>query len=288
MRVVIVAVVLILILVFLYTWLRFRKNIYVHANLDQELMQKYPLKYQPISFETQDNQTISAWYIPVKNPKAFIILVHGFTDKNGGKALMLPHADYLQKAGYATLLVDLRSAGASSGDKVYLGTKEWMEVEESYDYLAALPESRNKKIGFMGISMGAVTSIVTVGKTGKGDFLIASVPFSSYDEQFSYELRKAGLPANVFLPFLQLSAFIEYGKYWEYNPSQLIQNIKSPLFIITGKRDMDIDYHQGKNLFMKANSPKLYWEADAQHDVFDELPDEFTRKVLSFLKSINP
>lgn len=273
--------------VFAYTWLRFRNSIYLHATLNQDLINQFPLTKKSVSFETIDGETISAWYIPVPKPKAVVILIHGLTEKNGGKALMLPHADYLSINNFSTLLLDLRSTGESTGKKIYLGTKEWKDAEAAYDYLHSLPENKNTKIGFLGISMGGATAIIAAGKTQKGDFVIASVPFSSYDEQFSREIEKTHLPVWLFLPFLKLAASIELGSnYSSFDPLKMIGNIHTPVFLIGAKNDQDIDYHQTIELFDRARNPKDFWLAETGHDIHLEKPHEFEEKILSFLKGI--
>ncbi|MBI3366220.1 alpha/beta hydrolase [Candidatus Roizmanbacteria bacterium] len=273
--------------IFIYTWFRLRSRIYIHTSSNQSLFKKYPLLHKEVTLKTQDGEIIHSWYIPVNKPKAVLILVHGFTDKNGGKSLMLPHADYLIKNGYSVILPDLRSTGKSSGNKVFLGIKEWQDIESAYDYLKSLDENKNVKIGLFGISMGASTAIITVGKTGKGDFIIASVPFSDYDEQFRSEIKKTRLWKLPFFPFLQFAAKIEFGNYTQYNPLKMIVKIHRPIFIIAAKNDQDIDYHQQRNLYLSANEPKSIWTANTQHDVYDERPQEFQEKILSFLNSLS-
>lgn len=277
---------LILLAIFIYTWLSFREKIYIHTSSNETLIKKYPIIYQEVTLKTSDGIKINAWYSPVKNAKGVVILIHGFTDKNGGKALMLPHADYLIKNGYSVFLPDLRAAGASGGSKTYLGSREWKEVEASYDYLKSLKENRDVKIGFFGISMGAVTAIVSAGQTGKGDFVIASVPFSSFDDQFKFELTKAGLWEPLFFPFLKLATIIEFGNYSQNDPAKMIVKIHKPIFLIVGKTDRDIDYRQGEHLYSIANKPKYYWLAPTQHDVHLELPQQFQEKILNFLTQV--
>lgn len=280
---------LILILaIFGYTWFRFRQRVYIHTSLNQPLIKKYPLQHKEITYKTEDGETISAWYIPISIPKAIVILIPGFTDKNGGKPLMFPHADYLVKNGYSVLLLDLRSIGASSGNKIYLGIKEWKDVVAGYNYLKALPENKNKKIGYFGISMGAATAIIALGNTQKGDFIIASVPFSSYDKQFEDELKKSHLWTPIFFPFLKIVASIEFGiNYNQYDPIKMVSKIYKPILVFAARNDMDIDYHQTESIYKLANQPKEYWLAETQHDIFDENPSVFEKKVLNFLENLN-
>lgn len=217
--------------------------------------------------------------MPVINSKAVIILI--------GKALMLPHADYLTKNGYSVLLLDLRSTGESSGSKVYLGTKEWQDAEASLNFLKTLPENKDKKVGFFGISMGAVTAIITAGKTQQGDFVIASVPYASFNKLFSFQLTKEHLFLPLFLPLIKLSAVIELGnQYAIFDPEKLISKIKKPVLVIAAKNDGDVDYKDAEYLYSLANEPKKIWLADTSHDIHQEKPDEFRKHVLDFLSNL--
>mgnify|MGYP001583297435 CR=1 FL=1 len=280
-------ILIILTLCFLYTWWKFRQAIYIHADLNQKLIDNYPLDKKSVSFKTSDGEIISAWYMPVINSKAVIILIHGLTDKNGGKALMLPHADYLTKNGYSVLLLDLRSTGESSGSKVYLGTKEWQDAEASFNFLKTLPENKDKKIGFFGISMGAATAIITAGKIQQGDFVIASVPYASFDKLFSFQLAKEHLFVPLFLPLIKFSAAIELGnQYSDFDPEKLISKIKKPILIFAAKNDGDVDYKDAGYLYSLANEPKIIWLADTSHDIHQEKPEEFSKHVLDFLSNL--
>ncbi len=274
---------LLLLAVFTFSWYRYRKMIYFHVPLHQGLIKKYPLKYETIRLKTKDNISIHTWYFKVKNPKAVLILIHGFTLKQGGKSLMLPHADYLVKNNYSVIIPDLRSVGESGGDKICLGIKEWQEVEAAHDYVKALKENKGKKIGFFGISMGASTAIIAAAKTGKGDFIIASVPFASYDNQFKLEIQHSKLPLWFFYPVIKLIAFLEFGNYSLYDPANMIKQVHKPILIFGAKQDKDIAYADEKLVYAKANKPKLFWSADTQHDIFDENPEEFKKRVFSFL-----
>ena len=135
--------------------------------------------------------------------------------------------------------------------------------------------------------MGAVTAIITSGKTGKGDFIIASVPYASFNQQFAFQLSKEHLPP-VLLPFLKLAATIEFGaSYSSYDPSRLMKDIHVPIFIIAAKQDKDVGYTGAASLYQLANKPKYFWSPYTEHDVYREKPQEFEQRVLSFLKTLN-
>ncbi len=248
---------LVLLIIFLYIRHRFRSSLLLHVSPNTELVKKYPLPVQNVSFTTSDGIPIAAWYLPVEKPKAVVILLHGYVTEKGGKALMLPHAQYFFEAGYSTLIPDLRSVGDTPGTMVTLGVKEWKDAEAAHDYARSLPENNNVSIGYLGISMGGNVAIITAGQTGKGDFVIASVPYASYRSAFSFQIKKDGLYKPIFLPILEYIAGLEFGRdYRKYTSETMIQNIHKPLLIITAEKDRDVDKNDGLLLFQKANEPK--------------------------------
>lgn len=270
--------------VFVYIWREFRLNLKPQKNYKKSIINT-KLKIIKKYLKTSDNLKISSWYIPVKNPKAVIILVHGYKRKNEDKIRLFPHAEYLNSAGYSTILIDLRAFGESDGDKTQLGTQEWRDVESAYDYAKSLPENKNIKIGLYGKSMGGVTAIITKVVTGKGDFIVALTPYASFDDLFKLQLNQKGYYPPIFLPFLCLAALLEFGLNFEkYAPINIIEKINVPILIAGAKYDNTIKNNDPRLLFNKANRPKEFWEAPTNHDdVFRENPEKFKKIILRFL-----
>lgn len=269
--------------VFVYTHQRLQAMLNIHAGQEPK---ELPPGTQPetIFVVNADNQKIAYWYLPVKNAKAVVILVHGYRNP-GGKSLMVDHIEYLRKAGYSTALVDLRAHGESEGNKIYLGTKEWQDIEAVYDDLRIKPENQNKKIGYLGISMGATSSLVAQGKTQKGDFVIASVPFKNLDSLFTHQISREQLPPSTFLPFLKASAILELGKDYNQNtPAAIIKDIHVPTLYMSADRDRDVNPNDAVELYTQANEPKQLLQVDSEHDIFYFYPEEFKTKVLDFLE----
>jgi uncharacterized protein len=271
--------------VFLYTWYRLHDSLAGHVAEDGANVGKYPgLKPETVFFTTSDGVKIASWYLPVKRPRAFVILVHGYEKEKGGKALMLPYADFLTKAGYSTLLVDLRSFGESEGSHITLGVKEWRDVVGAYDYVKGLPEAKNKRVGVLGISMGAVTSLIAAGESGKGDFVVASVPYGSYRSLFDFRVRRDRLYSPIFLPPLLWAANLELGVgFAGYDPVKEIEKIRVPVLLFSASKDMSVPPDDARRLFDLANKPKGFWRAEAEHDIWVDKPEEFKRRVLEFL-----
>lgn len=269
--------------IFTYTWYEFRSKLKLHINLNNPKLSK-DLKPIKKYFQTSDGIKISSWYMPVKNPKAVLILVDGYKETDEEKIRMFGHAEYLKKAGYSTLLIDLRGFGESEGNKITFGINEWKEIEAAYDYMKSLTENKDKKIGFLGISMGAVISITAKGITGKGDFIIASTPYASFKSLFEFQIKKRRLPSLLLLPILRIAATLELGLNYEHHAAiNMIKKVKVPIFITSAKQDKVVNSNDAKSIFDKAIGPKEYWQTNTSHRIFIDNPKQLQEKILAFL-----
>lgn len=269
--------------IFIYTWYEFRSKLKLHIDLKNPKLSK-DLKIIKKYLKTSDGIRIYSWYMPVKNPKAVLILVDGYKEVNEDKIRMFDHAQYLRKAGYSTLLIDLRSFGKSGGNKITFGVNEWKEAQAAYGYVKSLQENKNKKIGFLGISMGGVVSIITSAITGKGDFIIASTPYASFKSLFDFQIRKRELPSFIFLPILRIVALFGFGFNYEYYAAiNMIKKVRVPIFITSAKYDQVVNSNDAKHIYDKANAPKQYWQSNTSHRIFKDNPKVFQKKILGFL-----
>lgn len=233
-----------------------------------------------------DHQKIAFYSFPVKHPNAVVILAHGYSNP-GGKNQMLDHVGYLNRANYSVYLLDFRSFGESEGQKIYLGTKEWQDLETLYDYVYSLPKNKNMKIGFLGFSMGAASAINSVAKTAKGDFIIASVPYASVDSMYQFRLNQNKFPHFI---FTKLAIIAELGTdSQKISPENLISKIDVPILIFSAQNDTYVNNHDAQRLYdlLVTNINKDLWQAnDSNHDIYASHPDDFQQHVLSFLAKI--
>lgn len=271
---------------FLFSWAKLHDQLNIHAL--EDLGNSPLIKTTKTLYLTKpDGNKLAYWYFPAKKPKAVVILIHGYSNP-GGKGQMIGHVEYLQKAGYSTVIPDLRSFGQSDGHKVTLGVTEWQDVSAIYDHIKTLPENKDKKIGFLGVSMGATTAIITAGKTGKGDFVIASVPFIDFRSLFGFRLSNSKF-AQIIYPFVRLAGHMELGiDYRRFTPLELVDNVKVPILFFSAAHDTSVSSADASKLYELANQPKEYWQADSGHDIFWDQPDQFKQHVLAFLKKYAP
>lgn len=283
MQIIVSVTVLFILGLFIYTWYEAHSKLKLHIDLKNPKLNK-DLKLIKKFLKTSDGIRIASWYIPVKNPKAVLILVDGYKELDEEKVRMFDHAEYLKKAGYSTLLIDLRGFGESSGNNITFGIKEWKEAEAAYDYVKSLTENKNKKIGFLGISMGGAISIIASAITGKGDFIIAVTPFANFKSLFDFRIRKKKLPSFPFLPILHIVALFELGfNYEHYTAINMVGKVRVPIFITSAKHDKIVNLNDAKRIYDKANEPKEYWQTNTSHRVFKDNPKELQEKILNFL-----
>ncbi len=237
--------------------------------------------------QTQDNIQIAYTYFPIEKSQGVVLLVHGY-DNPGGKTQMYGHVGYLHQLGYSVAALDLRAFGESSGQKTTLGITEWQDVVTVFDELKKLPENGNKPIGFLGVSMGAVTSLITASETQKGDFVIAAVPYASLDSLLYSQLIARKYPAPLFFPFVRLASYLELGTREDrYSAEQAVTKISVPLLIIGATQDRVVPPGDADTIYARATShTKTLVHIESNHDTFYYKPDEFKHAVKVFLEAV--
>ena len=114
---------------------------------------------------TEDNQKIAYDLYP-KGFKDLIIIAHGYY--NSKQSLLLQELGEALNQKYDVLIMDFRGHGKSTG-LFYWTAKEYL------DLTAVLKNFRDQyqKIGVIGFSLGAATSIITAATTDLVDSLVA-------------------------------------------------------------------------------------------------------------------
>jgi uncharacterized protein len=111
------------------------------------------LTYETITFPASDGVKLSGWYIPSKNGAA-IIAVHA---NDGNRTGVIYHTQFLAEQGYGVLLFDVRGYGESEGSLFpYPAGGMAEDVVGAVNYLKARPEVNPKRIGALGLSLGAI------------------------------------------------------------------------------------------------------------------------------------
>ncbi len=271
-----------------YAYLILSQTLGVHVPNSEERPSDRSLPYESVTFTARDGTKLSAWYIVPPQPKAAAVIIPGFEETAGGKSepFVLAVMEALYKNGFASLALDPRSYGESEGEKITLGIKEWMDAEAGYDYLRARPELAEKKIGFIGDSMGGTIAIAAAARSGKGDFVVASAPVENYGVAFGKWVEADGLP-TIATYFVRAAALPFLGfDYWRYDSEDLIDRIHVPILLIGPTHDEQVGTDQVR-LFARANEPKLLvTPKGATHTLVDEMPELYHAELIAFLHTV--
>ena len=112
------------------------------------------VEFEAISFETDDNISLSGWFIPTTTENAkTIILLHGYPADKGN---ILPSLLFLNEQ-YNLLLFDFRYLGESEGSYSTIGAKETKDLQAAISYL----NTRGiNQVGIWGFSMGGAVALM--------------------------------------------------------------------------------------------------------------------------------
>ena len=227
-------------------------------------------------------------------------LVHGEQDGNGAVLLvhsirsnrveMLSRARFLTAQGYHVLLIDLQAHGETPGDRITFGARESENVETSIDFLRkTFP---NERIAAIGVSLGAAAIVLA-----KHDLKLSAVVLESLhptiEEAVENRLKLfLGEPGKFFLPLLlaQISFFTD-TPIEELSRIKHINNLNSPLLIISGTNDKHTTPPETERLFDAAREPKELWivPGAGHFNMHDYAGRTYEQEVLDFLSHyLNP
>lgn len=135
----------------------------------------YGISYESVSFRTQDNVLIQAWFIPSSIPHAkTIILLHGYPADKGD---ILPSRIFLHPY-YNLLLFDFRYLGQSGGHFSTAGKNEVLDLQAALQYLA----SRGiHEVGVWGFSLGGSVALMTAPQAPQIKAMVVESAYARLD-----------------------------------------------------------------------------------------------------------
>lgn len=156
------------------------------------------------------------------------------------------------------LIIDQRTSGESEGNVISFGINERKDCLTWINYVINT-FGENTKIIITGISMGAATVLMASGMK-LPDNVIGVLADSGYDSPkniIKKVIKQLKLPANIFYPFIKLSAKL-FGKFnlEETSPLDGVKNSKIPIIFFHGDIDNFVPCYMSQNLFNECNSTK--------------------------------
>ena len=183
-----------------------------------------------------------------------ILVLHGIL---GRSANMLPTAWALSGAGYRAVLVDLRGHGRSTGKYLTFGIQEAKDISQVIDDLERTGLVAGK-LGALGISYGATTSIHLAGYDSRIKAVVAIEPFSNVRDEAPHFARVVAPAIGLWISDKTYQESLdEAGRIANFNPDEAdaakaIQRTSAPVLIIHGTNDWVVPHQHSERLHAAA------------------------------------
>jgi fermentation-respiration switch protein FrsA (DUF1100 family) len=226
------------------------------------------LDYENLRLTTTDGLTIAAWWMPVEDNNAPVIL---FAHGNGGNiSYRLPYIRIFHQMGFASLFFDYRGYGESEGEPSEQGT--YLDGSAAWDYLTKVRQIPANRIIIYGESLGGGVATYLAVKYQPAGLILGST-FTSVPDR-----------AKELFPLMPIDLIAQF----QYNNLERLRQIQTPILIIHSPQDEIIPFHHGQKLYEAANQPKFFLEIQGNHNegFLDSLPvyqagiEEFVRRIL--------
>lgn len=229
------------------------------------------LPFAPLKLATTDGENLDGWFVPAdkkRRTRGLVIFLHG---NAGNIAHRLDYLRMFHDLDLATLIMDYRGYGRSSGSPSEEGTYRdadaaWLHATQALGFPA-------DRIVLFGESLGGGVAAHLAAKQGPGALVLAST-FTSVPD--------VGADLYPLLP-IRLLAHIRYDTLAR------LPQIACPLLVIHSRDDDIIPFAHGRRLFEAAGPPKQFLEMQGGHNegfVFGR--DTWIRQLDAFLQQALP
>ncbi|MDZ7342197.1 MAG: lysophospholipase [candidate division KSB1 bacterium] len=162
---------------------------------------KSPTQHEDGKFKTNDGLNLfeQRWQ-PSAEPKAVIIIIHGYAEHSGRYAHV---AEYLVNHGYAVETFDLRSHGQSDGKNTFIRSFDEFLSDVDLFFKRVNERHPNQKLFLLGHSMGGlIASLFVVTRKPDVKGLILSGPSLKISDDISPLLVKLSSVIGKIVPRL--------------------------------------------------------------------------------------
>lgn len=227
------------------------------------------LQFTPLKLATTDGETLDGWFVPAKpEARGLVIFFHG---NAGNIAHRLDYLRMFHELGLATLIIDYRGYGLSSGSPTEPGT--YLDAEAAWRHATQVLGFAPGRIVIFGESLGGAVAASLAAKNRPGALVLAST-FTSVPDMGAdlYPMLPIRLLANI-----------------RYETLARLPQIACPLLVIHSKNDDIIPFSHGRRLFEAARPPKHFIEIEGGHNEgFIFSSEGWVRQLNGFLQQALP
>jgi dipeptidyl aminopeptidase/acylaminoacyl peptidase len=245
----------------------------------------FALDYVDVSFPSRDGLVLRGWWLESGDGNPVIVVVHGSEGNRAHPAeRMLGITKDLVSHGYNILMFDMRGHGESEGQHISAGYYERNDLLGAIDYIRQ--RDTESKIGVLGFSMGAATSLMAAAESEEIDAVVADCAYADIVSIIESEFEKRSKLPKFFIPIiLFITRNIYDVDFMAIIPEEAVREISVPVFIIHGKQDDMVPVQHAYRLKEASQNPesKLWIVPEAQHgNSYLMRPTEYREQVTAF------
>ncbi len=233
-----------------------------------------------IELKSKTGSSLRGWFAKGVPGRGGVLLLHGIRSDRLG---MLGRARFLNRLGYAVLLIDLQAHGESEGYAITLGREESRDAEAALEYLSRRIEST--KLFAIGQSLGGAALLLSAQPIPVRALVVEAV-FPDLDRAVTNRLW---MRIGFFAPLVSKLLLLELQWILGIDPQTLrpidrIAKIGCPVFVISGDEDKHTTVPETRELYQKAASPRELWlvQGAAHVDLHRFAGKEYEERVSAF------
>jgi uncharacterized protein len=206
-----------------------------------------------------------------------IIIAHGFFTSKQAFLLMKLAIDLSHE--FDVIVFDFRGHGLSQG-LFYWTSIEYLDLLAVVEFV----NRRYAKIGVIGFSLGAATSIITASKTTHIDSILAISTPSEFGK-IEYRFWNVDIKNELFYNLFGKGRHgkgVRPGPFWlnKEKPLDLVKKMQTPIFYIHGDKDWVVHHRHSEDLYSHTSAfkrLKIIKKGPHAEYLFKKYPDELLK-----------
>ena len=213
--------------------------------------------YEMVTFSSrEDGIEVAGWYVEAAPESPAVILVHGLGSCKYSHTVLTP-AGMLHNAGFNVLMIDVRDAGDSTFEdgRSAVGNEEYQDALGAWDWLVAEKGIAPERIGLLGESLGAATSLIAFSQEPQLAAVFVDSPFDNLPQIIREELARNHYPTFLMPGGIVVARLVAGDDVLAHDPNEAIQRANGrPLFVVHGTGDMRINVRHSYQLQEQAEA----------------------------------